>query len=126
MGRLRMRPIRARRIVDRQPTAETRDVIRSAKNPSPGRGTKCRLSAQTTPTLCGTAVTISLSVPLRGIQNSSASVLITQSAPCSVAASRAMCVRQSASRTGPATGILSRCPARTYDSRISVVPSSDS
>ena len=46
--------------------AETRAVIRSAKNPSPGRGTKCRLRAQTIPTLFGTAVSVSFRVPLRG------------------------------------------------------------
>ncbi len=65
--------------------------MRSAKNaPSSGRGRKWRQQPRTTPNRAGTVASTSFSDPPRGHQNSSASELITQSAPWSVAASRAI------------------------------------
>jgi len=50
----------------------------------------------------------------------------TQSAPCSVAARRAMRVRHLLPRTSsPSSRISRRTPSRAYDSRISTVPSTD-
>ena len=83
-----------------------------------------RQNAWTIPYASGTAASTSFSDPPRGHQNSSASVLITQSAPYSVAARRAMRVTHSPWRSPrPARGSGGRCPSRAYDSRISVVPS---
>ena len=76
-------------------SAEKRTVIRSAKCSSPGLGQKTRRNAPTVPYRGGTAESTSESDAPRGHQNSSASELITQSAPYSVAASRAMRVTHS-------------------------------
>ena len=73
--------------------------MRSAKNaPSSGRGRKWRQQPRTTPYRAGTVARTSFSDPPRGHQNSSASVWITQSAACSVAASRAIRVTHSSWR----------------------------
>ena len=65
--------------------------MRSAKNPvSPGRGRKFRISALTVWNRRGTSARTSLIGAPCEHQNSSASLLITQSALKSVAASRAM------------------------------------
>ena len=62
--------------------------------------------------------------PARGHQNSSASLGITQSAPYSVAARRAMRVCHSACRaTCDSSRITSSTPSLAYRSRISDVPS---
>ena len=75
-------------------SAEKRTVIRSANCPSPGLGQNTRRNAPTVPYRGGTARSTSASDAPRGHQNSSASELITQSAPYSVAARRAMRVRR--------------------------------
>jgi len=77
--------------------AVRRTVIRSAKClPSSGTGTNGRETACTTPYLSGTAANTSLREPPSGHQNSSASLRSTQSAPCPVAARRAIRVTHSA------------------------------
>ena len=69
-----------------------------------GRRTKWRHRPRTAPYRGGTAARISRIVPRLGHQNSSASQLITQSAPCSVAASRAIRVTHAAcSRVSPSS-----------------------
>src|SRR5205814_151022 len=78
-----------------------RIVIRSANDPGrSGLGAKLRHIPLTLPNRGGTAVNTSFSVPARGHQNSSASLLITQSAPKSVAAIRAMRVTTSICENG--------------------------
>ena len=90
------------------------------------RGTKWRQHPRTTPKREGTAPSTSFNDPPRGHQNSSASELITQSAPKSVAASRAIRVTHSSWRmSSPLSRMRCRTPSRSYRSRISVVPSSE-
>ena len=94
--------------------AQSRAVIRSAKKrSSSGRGTKLRHAPRTTPKRCGNRREERLKSPPRGHQNSSASVLRTQSAPNSVAASRAIRVTHSLwRRSSPGSRIRWRCPSR--------------
>ena len=56
VGGLQVRTVRARRIVDRRRAARrARSCARRRTLRRPGRGTKCRLSAKTTPCVAGTA-----------------------------------------------------------------------
>ncbi len=105
----------------------SRAVMRSAKNGwLSGRGTKFRHAARTTPWCGGTDSSTSRRLAPRGHQNSSASELITQSAPKSVAASRAMRVTHSlCRRSSPGSRIRWSLPSRAYRSSTSVVPSSE-
>ena len=93
-----------------------RSVIRSPNQPwSPQGGTKFRVSARTTPYSAGTEASASGIEPARGHQNSSASLAITQSAPCSVAARRAIRVCHSACRaTCDSSRITRSTPSRAY------------
>src|SRR2546426_1173753 len=64
----------------------SRTVMRSENSPSPGRGRNGRTKVRTTPYRSGMCASTSLRFPPEGHQNSSASELITQSAPRSAAA----------------------------------------
>ena len=80
----------------------SRSVMRSSnERPSSGTGTKWRTNDWTSPYRRGIEPSTSGSEPPRGHQNSSTSPLITQSAPCSLAARRAMRVTHSRCRNGP-------------------------
>ena len=95
------------------PGAARRTVMRSAKkDPSSGRGRKWRQQPRTTPYRSGTVASTSFNDPPRGHQNSSASAWSTQSASCSVAASRAMRVTHSAWRMSSLGSRRSRSTAR--------------
>ena len=80
--------MRRPREADDHPLGEERAVV--------GPGEEVAPAPRTTPNRSGTAARTSFSDPSRGHQNSSASALTTQSASCSVAASRAMRVTHSA------------------------------
>ena len=96
--------------------AASRSVIRSWNGrPSSGTGTKWRTNDWTSPYRRGIVPSTSGSEPPRGHQNSSTSPLITQSAPCSVAARRAMRVTHSRCRNGPSGSRITRTrPSRSY------------
>ena len=110
-GRGRSSPCRP----DGRASRDGRSCARRRTPPSSGRGRKWRQQPRTTPKRSGTAARTSFSVPPRGHQNSSASEWITQSAPCSVAARRAIRVthRPGACRRRPPGGGGGALCART-------------
>ena len=118
------RAVEARRIVDRRGTARRARSCarrRTARRPGAGRSAP---EAPHDAVPCRHRAEHFLQRLPRGHQNSSASLLMTQSAPNSVAASRAMRVTHSPCRR-PSAGSRIRwsTPSRAYRSKISVVPS---